>query len=237
MALMLKSDRELEESDIVANCRMNRERDLRGSNGYDVELRIDPIAVLQQAASTREPTRTVRWLDLCCGTGRALIQAAKEIQRRKLGIEIIGVDLVSFFAPHQDCSELTLVQANLSEWNPAERFELITCVHGLHYIGDKLRLITRCRSWLNDDGIIAANFDAASILVEGKTSRFVIRQLRQAGWNYDSRRKLISATGSMREQDAMEIPVEYLGADDSAGPNYTGQPAVVSHYRLLESGR
>ena len=23
----------------------------------------------------------------------------------------------------------------------------------------------------------------------------------------------------------------YLGADDTAGPNYTGQPAVNSHYR------
>ena len=29
---------------------------------------------------------------------------------------------------------------------------------------------------------------------------------------------------------ALSLPYRYLGADDRAGPNYTGQPAVVSYY-------
>jgi hypothetical protein len=36
------SDDQLERSGVVANCRMNRERDLTGSNGYDRELGFNP---------------------------------------------------------------------------------------------------------------------------------------------------------------------------------------------------
>jgi len=32
-------------------------------------------------------------------------------------------------------------------------------------------------------------------------------------------------------------PYRYLGADDRAGPNYTGQPAVDAHYEPLDVGR
>jgi len=31
-------------------------------------------------------------------------------------------------------------------------------------------------------------------------------------------------------------PLAYLGANDTAGPNFTGQPAVNSHYRAAEHG-
>ena len=34
---------ELEDSPVVANCSMNRERDLLGSNGYDIELGFNPL--------------------------------------------------------------------------------------------------------------------------------------------------------------------------------------------------
>ena len=35
MSARLLPDHQLESSAVVANCRMNRERDLAGSNGYD----------------------------------------------------------------------------------------------------------------------------------------------------------------------------------------------------------
>ena len=73
---------------------------------------------------------------------------------------------------------LQLICTPAACWQPALRFDLITCVHGLHYIGDKLGLLTRAASWPS-------------------------RSL---------------------------LPYTYLGADDGAGPGYTGQPAVWSHY-------
>ena len=41
--MKLLDDDQLEQSGIVANCRMNRERSLTGSNGYARELGFDPI--------------------------------------------------------------------------------------------------------------------------------------------------------------------------------------------------
>ena len=64
------------------------------------------------------------------------------IQAARLPIEVVGVDLVGMFdrvAPDLVC--LRLVEASLSTWRPERRFDLITCVHGLHYVGDKLGLI------------------------------------------------------------------------------------------------
>ena len=42
--MKLVEDKELENSPIVANCRMNRERNLHGTNGYDRDLRFDPVS-------------------------------------------------------------------------------------------------------------------------------------------------------------------------------------------------
>ena len=75
LPMKLMGDDELERSAVVANCRMNRERNLLGSNGYDRELGFDPLDFLKERTATGRP---VAWLDLCCGTGRALIQAARD---------------------------------------------------------------------------------------------------------------------------------------------------------------
>jgi hypothetical protein len=53
--------------------------------------------------------------------------------------------------------------------------------------------------------------------------------LRRAGFVYDPRRHRVTCEGR-RE---LVMPYAYLGADDRAGPNYTGQPAVNSYYRQL----
>ena len=52
---------------------MNRVRQLAGVHSYARELGLDPLGVLRAAIAGGG---TGAWLDLCCGTGRALIRAA-----------------------------------------------------------------------------------------------------------------------------------------------------------------
>src|SRR3954463_3343953 len=74
LSMDLLGDDELERSAVVANCRMNRVRGLTGSNGYGVEIGFDPLNFLRvRMAESREAA----WLDLCCGSGKALIEAAR----------------------------------------------------------------------------------------------------------------------------------------------------------------
>ena len=72
---------------------MNRERQLVGVNSYARVLGFDPLAWL-----TATPGRAtdVGWLDLCCGTGRALIQAAAQTRQdsRLDHVTLVGVDLL-----------------------------------------------------------------------------------------------------------------------------------------------
>lgn len=219
----LLSNEQLEASAVVANCRMNRERNLRGSNGYDRDLRFDPLEYLRSVA---EVQGSAAWLDLCCGTGKALIEAAIEIEKNELSISIIGVDLVGMF-DHHESSPLELVEASLTHWQPTSEFDLITCVHGLHYVGDKLGLIERATSWLAPYGRLTANLDRDNLKLEGDEDLLVIDELRKNGFSYSALRKLLEADGIRN----VEFSFQYLGADDQAGPNYTGQPAVNSWYR------
>ncbi|MFO0892752.1 MAG: class I SAM-dependent methyltransferase [Isosphaeraceae bacterium] len=230
--MRLLGEDELERSAVVANCRMNRERKLLGSNGYDRELGFNPLAFLKDRTTDRG---TASWLDLCCGTGRALIQAAEILQAERLIIDIVGVDLVGMFDPTPpNVSRLRLVEASLRTWRPDRDFDLITCVHGLHYVGDKLGLIARAASWLTDDGLFVASLDLHNLKVGGDSSaRRLASDLRRAGLRYDTRRRLVSCRG--RRQ--VSLPYRYLGADDTAGPNYTGQPAVGSHYEVIGDAR
>jgi SAM-dependent methyltransferase len=218
------NDKELEQSPVVANCCMNRERDLNGTNGYDVEIGFHPLKFLGNKAAQNG---IVRWLDLCCGSGKALIQAANTIERDRLRIEVIGVDLVGMFVAHSS-SQLTLIEASLSTWSPVGSFDLITCIHGLHYIGDKLGLISRACSWLSHDGLFVANIDAGNLRLNpgGKSSRVFAQMLRQAGIEYQPRKRLIRCDGHR----SLSLPFIYVGADDEAGPNYTKQPVVNSYY-------
>ena len=204
----LLPDKILEDSPVVANCRMNRERDLRGPNGYDRDLRFDPLAFLKQKSLNQGQAS---WLDLCCGTGKALMQAAEIVDAEKLPIQITGVDLVAYFLTF-DSKCLQLHEASLSRWLPDSRFDLITCVHGLHYIGDKVGLIGRVCSWLKKDGRFVANLDMSNLRLESgnPAGRVVVSSLRRAGIEYSFRHKLLTCRGR-RE---LQLPFEYLGADD-----------------------
>ena len=204
-------DAALERSSVVANCVMNRERTL---TGYARELGVDCVAEAGEG----------RWLDLCCGSGRALTEAATTLPP---GAAIVGVDLVDHFVRGPLPDSLRLVTASVASWTPNGAFDLITCVHGLHYVGDKLGVLARAASWLTEDGLLVANFDARSVrLPDDPAGRRLTSTLRQAGFHYDPRRRRISLRGNQR----ITLPYRYLGADDRAGPNYTGQPAVDSIY-------
>ncbi|ADJ43846.1 methyltransferase [Amycolatopsis mediterranei S699] len=202
------TDDALEASSVVANRAMNRERRLAGRDGYSRVLGFDILSLPSGA----------RWLDLCCGSGRALLDAAEA----RPDLDVTGVDLVGYFAA---AGPVRFETASITAWQPAGRFDLVTCVHGLHYVGDKLGALRRAASWLGDGGVFVANFDVAGIEAPGGARR-VLRALREAGFTYDSRAHRIRRDGPF----AGSLPFRYLGADDRAGPNYTGRPAVRSCY-------
>jgi ubiquinone/menaquinone biosynthesis C-methylase UbiE len=192
---------------------MNRQRQLAGVNSYERCLGFHPTSVL---------TAQSAWLDLCCGSGQALIDAATGTPD---SVTLTGVDLVDFFAPVSG-SRPELVTASLLSWTPDRAYDLITCVHGLHYIGDKLGLLFRAASWLTDDGLLVADFDVASVRI-AELPTPLAQVLRRAGFAYDARKKIVQRRGRL----VTSCAYAYLGADDRDGPNYTGQPAVASYYK------
>lgn len=227
----LLDDATLELSAVVANCAMNRERQLAGVNSYTRELGFNPLQMLTAQIAGSGATGTAGWLDLCCGSGRAVIQAAGQLGQAGLAgrAVLVGVDLVDAFdAVPEPAPGLELVCASAGAWAPNRAFDLITCVHGLHYIGDKLALLTRAASWLTPGGRLAADLDLSAIQVGGgpAAARRLASRLRAAGFAYSARRHQITCTG---RRDA-RLGYTYLGADDRARPGYTGQPAVCSYY-------
>jgi SAM-dependent methyltransferase len=226
----LLDDAALEMSAVVANCAMNRERQLAGVNSYARELGFDPLQVVSAAAGISGQGGTAAWLDLCCGSGRALVQAARQVREGGLAgrVDLTGVDLVDAFdAVPGSVPGLELVRAPVAAWEPGRSFDLITCVHGLHYIGDKLALLTRAAGWLTPAGRLAADLDLSAVRVGGPAATRRLRsRLRAAGFAYNPRRRQVTCAGR-RE---VRLPYAYLGADDRAGPGYTGQPAVTSYY-------
>jgi SAM-dependent methyltransferase len=215
---------------------MNRERGLAGPNSYTRELGFDPLAVLHDRLARRDeqpaqPSPSVAWLDLCCGSGRALTHAAQQLATdgHTGRVDLVGVDLVDAFTHHApDVPGLQLIAAPLTSWRPQRTFDLITCVHGLHHVGDKLRVLTDALSWLTPDGHLVADLDLETIrLADGiPTGPRLRATLRAQGVTHDTRRHRITCDGR-RE---LRLPLRYLGADDRAGANYTGQPAVDSYY-------
>ena len=221
MTPVLIDDDTLAGTDVVANNAMNRER---GLQSYARELGFDLLGWLDGRGGTA--SRPQRWLDICCGSGRALVEADSMVNVDEPRLLLTGVDLV---APNvATSSTLDLVSASIASWSPRHRYDLITCVHGLHYIGDKLGLIARLAQWLTNDGRFVASFDTRS--VRDRDGRPMARAtgavIAPLGMTYNGRRRLLQRDGGAY----VASPWRYLGADTAAGPNYTGQPAVASYY-------
>jgi len=224
----LQTDESLIWLPVVANCRMNRERGLRGVNSYEKEFRFDIPAFLTEQA---RHAPVVRWLDLCCGSGRALIEAAEYCQSRELQAQVIieGWDLAGqFLSYNPGLSGLRLVANSVQHWHPAHPYDLITCVHGLHYVGDKLGLIEKSVTSLRPTGLFIANLDFKNVRHPNGSSHetHLIKRVRQSGLKYHPRRRMLTCEGSR----ALSFGLAYQGADDAAGKNYTGQEAVDSYY-------
>src|SRR5262245_16248975 len=222
----------LELSGVVANSAMNRERVCVGKNSYARELSFDPLDFLK---SRIESQGQASWLDLCCGRGRALIEAAESLAPYSSNskLKLLGIDLVTMFDSYSPkLNFIRLQESSVSSWRPDCQFDLITCVHGLHYIGDKLGLIRNAVSWLSEDGVFLANLDPDNLKFPDGASagNKIIRDLRKIGVEYQARKHLIICEG----RKDFTLNYRYLGADDAAGPNYTGQSAVNSHYNRLE---
>ncbi|WP_330288156.1 class I SAM-dependent methyltransferase [Streptomyces sp. NBC_00576] len=215
----LVKDDELTAHSVVANSTMNRERVLTGVNSYTRELGFDPAEFLGGCGPAPS------WLDLCSGEGLALRAAAPHLPQ---ATTITGVDLVGPLRPAALPDGLELITADLGQWSPARCYHLITCVHGLHYIGDRLALLERAASWLTDAGLLVAHFDPVTLRRPDGTdaSRPVLAALRAAGFAYSARHHRLTLRGGR----PVGLPFTYLGADPDAGPNYTGQPAVASYY-------
>ena len=225
----------LERSEIVANASMNRQRNLTGKDSYEKELGHNPLTFLLERLNKQ---RDAAWLDLCCGAGRALIQTATNLQNYQLGskVRLIGIDLVPLFDPIPPGTDSLLLEAtSVRLWRTNRKFDLITCVHGLHYVGDKLGLIQMAAGWLSGEGLFLAHLDYDNLrFIDGTSKRFQIgRDLHAAGFRYQPRRHLLTSRGLR----GAAFQYEYVGADVKAGANYTGQPSVDSFYRRPSSSQ
>ena len=84
--MKLLDEATLENTGVVANCRMNRERRL---SSYGEEL---GFSIPRFLSARRDPA----WLDLCCGHGRALTEAAQALKGRFYGVDLVD----TFTRPH-----------------------------------------------------------------------------------------------------------------------------------------
>lgn len=227
--MKLLNEKELALSAVVANINMNRGRNARGVNSYEKDIKLDPVNFLMQRIN--EEGRC-NWLDLCCGEGRALIQTATTLHENKLQqkAELTGIDLVDYFAPvpsYIHC--LKFVVMPVSEWGGMGQYDLVTCVHGLHYAGDKLTILQRAIGGLKNNGLFVANFDINSIHINNIDSKKYLQHIFSTNSiHYNARSRIISCIGPKE----IEFGANYLGASDMAGPNYTGQEAVDAYYAL-----
>jgi len=216
---------DLANSDVVANSLMNRTRRLSGVNSYERELGMDITGLFMDRFS---------WLDLCCGAGVALVEAVQRAMQMNVSVTIAGMDLIDDFAPAPGGSELTFKQGGLPDDLPAGPFDLITCVHGLHYIGDKIGLLEQLPALLTSHGRFVGNLDHTNIKGEnGKTLPGILKWLNRSPLSYSKTSHRIT----IQQATVIETPFEYLGADDQAGPNYTMQPVVDSCYRRKSEQR
>ncbi|MBX2877585.1 MAG: class I SAM-dependent methyltransferase [Saprospiraceae bacterium] len=228
MPRKLLSNQDLDWTAVVANNRMNRSRNAIGVNSYAQDLGFNPIQFLLKRAGKQE----VRWLDLCCGEGNALIQAAEILRQDNIDFQLTGIDLVGQFSsiPMELAQQITLIQCSLRVWEAHGPFDLITIVHGLHYLGDKLGLLAKYVQLLKPSGIFIGHLDLQNIKIHGVDhSQTAIRNyFQQEKIDYQSRQHLLKLQGPSK----IAVPFTYLGADVTAGPNYTGQESVTSVYEV-----
>ena len=193
--MKLLQEKELIWSAVVANTRMNRSRNASGVNSYEQELPFRPEQWLEERIARNG---TVKWMDLCCGEGKALVQAAAWLEQRGLQARahLRGIDLIGDFPQAPAASSLEFKMGSIVEWQPDTTYDLITCVHGLHYVGDKLQVIRTACSALREGGLLIADLDLQNIKIEGMSNAmsWIRQEFRRQGLDYDIRKKRITST-------------------------------------------
>ena len=228
--MKLLAENELIWSWVVANSKMNRERNASGVNSYEKELKFRPEEFLEKYL---QQYGQVKWLDLCCGQGKALIQTGEWLFNKGLQDKAVlkGLDLVDAFQPIPP--EITCVDfevRSLVDWSSTAQFDLITCVHGLHYIGDKLKVLSSAFECLTPQGLFIANLDLSNIQIANKdTENYLLNCFKKQDIQYNRRTRILECRGARQ----IDFSLSYKGANDEVGPNYTGQDAVCSVYEVL----
>jgi len=224
--MSLLHEKDLIWSAVVANSSMNRDRNASGINSYEKEFKFVPARFLEKIVQEKG---SATWLDFCCGSGFALVQTYADLARKGLQqyVQLKGIDLLDTFPPEAaNHAGLTFEVTSVVDWQPDQLYDLITCSHGLHYLGDKLKVIAMACSALTANGYFIAHLDLQNIAVP---PGILLKQLFSAqGIQYNGRTRILRRTGTL----AFHAGLSYVGADDQAGPNYTGQGAVTSYYDL-----
>ena len=193
---------ELLSSPVVANATMNRGRGLSGVNSYERDLRFSITEFLMERV--REHGEAV-WYDACCGEGRALAEAAPNVH---------------------------LQAADVAAWALERPADLITCVHGLHYLGYKLGFLQNAYTLLTPGGLLLGHLDASNVLAAESGLPFWRQAARHAAKN-GAVLELKSHVLRVQRTDApLNFGVTYQGATISEKPNYTGITVVDSWYAM-----
>lgn len=179
---------------------MNRFRRLRGPNSYATELGVDPVSVLPQGGV---------WLDLGCGTGAAVREAARE----RPDLQIVALDVEAGFVAPATPPNLRFIQGDAARLPVAgARFDLVTAVHVLHFIDDKQAALNAWVQLLKPAGRVYANLDPLDVCLG-------------AAWE--------SAQPMAGDQTVLTAPVSwgrFRAARDATGTNRQGVKSRLSLY-------
>lgn len=183
----LLSEKELIWSTVVANSTMNRARNASGLNSYEKEFGSKPEQFLHRHITQYG---YVKWLDLCCGEGKALVQSALYLEDNNLQqqAQLKGIDLIDGFQPvPAGVTCLKWEVKSIVDWEPEEKYDFITCVHGLHYVGDRLRVLKTAFQSLTEQGVLMANIDLRNIRISSDSiNRYLKTKLKQEGITYNA---------------------------------------------------
>lgn len=224
----LLQEKELLQSTVVANMIMNRQRKASGINSYEAEIGLSPTAFIRERLRAQSQ---VKWMDLCCGEGRALLQAAEELEIDGLldRCYLSGIDLVDYYHPElADYPDIRFYTQSVLEWEAQHQYDLISCMHGLHYLGDKLKVVRLAANALAPQGLFVGQVDFDHIRIE---DMHPLEYFRAMDWEYVPQHYMLRIQNPVQPQ---ALQLEYLGADDSVGPNYTGANAVCSYYKVIK---
>lgn len=226
---LLRAD-ELLSSPVVANATMNRGRGLSGVNSYERDLRFSLTDFLAERVRERGGAF---WYDACCGEGRALAEAGKQFAASEWGrqVRIVGVDLVRMFTPEQ-VPNVSLIAADVAAFTLDRPADLITCVHGLHYLGDKMGFLQHAYAMLTPGGLLLAHLDPDNLRAFGAGAsvwRQAVRRAAKGGVTLDFKGHVLRIA---RTETPLDFGVTFQGATVSEQPNYTGITVIDSWYTV-----